>query len=190
MNASSLRDRIKQRILILDLNVREVERMCKFSPSHLSDIMSGRKKTLKDDALSALAKILKTSVNWLQCGVGPPSTDPQDEEKALVSAAFRKLAAAQSLQSVTDGVSTVGELEDASILLIALNLHIGACSFFVDSFESGLAQGVILDPALAVPENEYARGLFACSFIQVSAKKLVRQSSDVSYAIVDAKRRN
>ncbi len=189
MNASGLRERIEQRVKALDLNVRQVERMCEFSPSHLSDIMSGRKKTLKAGALSALAKVLKTSESWLQCGVGPPSTDPQDMEKASVAAAFRKLAAAPP-QSVTDGVSTVGELEDASVLLIALNLHTGACSFFVDSLESGLAQGVILDPALAVPENEYARGLFAFSFIQVSAKKLVRQSSEVSYAIFDAKRRN
>ncbi len=190
MNASGFRDRIEQRVKALDLNVREVERMCEFSPSHLSDIVSGRKKTLKAGALSVLAKVLKTSESWLQCGAGPPSTDPQDMEKASVAAAFRKLAAAQPPQSVTDGVSTVGELEDASILLIALNLHTGACSFFVDSLESGLAQGVILDPALAVPENEYARGLFAFSFIQVSAKKLVRRSSEVSYAIVDAKRRN
>jgi hypothetical protein len=120
----------------------------------------------------------------------PPATNPQDLEKALASAAFRKLDASQWLQSVTDRLSMVGGLEDASILLIALDRETGECSFRIDSVESELARGVIIDPALAIPENEYARGLFACSFIKVSAKKLVRQSSDVSYAIVDAKRRN
>jgi transcriptional regulator with XRE-family HTH domain len=188
MTASNLRDRIEQRIKALDLNVREVERMCEFSPSHLSDIMLGRKKTLKDDALSALAKVLNTSESWLQCGVGPPSTGPQDVEKASVAATFRKLAAAQPLQTITDGVSAVGRLEDASILLTALDLQTGECNFFVDSVESKRAQAVIIDPALAILENEYVRGFAARSFIRVSSKKLVRQSSDVIYAIVDAKR--
>ena len=130
---------------------------------------------LKDGPLATLAKVLHADKVWLLHGV------------VSNSEASRKLAS-PPLQSAMDGVSEVGSLEDASILLIALNLQNGECGFFIDSVKSELAQGIIIDPALAIQENEYARGFVARCFIRVSAKRLVRQSADVIYVIVDAKK--
>lgn len=186
--ASSFKDRVQQRLQELDLNVAEAERLCGFKKTHLSDITLGRKLTLKADALATLARVLKTTVVWLLHGIGPMSTDPRDLQNAEVAEALDRIAASHATRAVVDGVSSVGDLEDMTILLTALDLSSGECRFLSGCVKSASEAGCIIDPALRVAGNEYAKGFAERRFISVSAKKLVRNDGGPIYAIVDVKK--
>jgi hypothetical protein len=82
-------------------------------------------------------------------------------------------------------VASVGQLENIMILLTALDLSGGECSFLVGCVSSAVETGYIIDPALMVAGNEYAKGFAERRFISVSAKKLVRKDGESFYAIVD-----
>jgi hypothetical protein len=185
--ASSFKDRVQQRLRDLDLNVAEAERLCGFKKTHLSDITLGRKLSLKADALSTLAKVLKTTVVWLLHGIGPMSTDPRDLHDSEVAVALGRLASSNATRSIIDGIASVGALEDMMILLTALDLSGGECSFLSGCVQSAVEHGYIIDPALRVAGNEYARGFAERRFISVSAKKLVKNDGEAIYAIVDVK---
>ena len=181
MGTTTFRDRIKKRLKALDLGVAEVERQAEFPRTYLADLLSGKKKTLKDDALARLAGVLKTTDIWLLREAGPETT----ERPASRAAAPRDILPTSSYPFDILSISDVGNGENADIVIVRLDMSSGECLFHEKAASGVTRRGIVVDPALFLANNAYASHMAARRVLRVLLKRVTIAPGDEISFILD-----
>jgi phage repressor protein C with HTH and peptisase S24 domain len=77
-------DRVRKRLDKLGLNPFEAARLGKLERTYISDLLDGRKKTVRTDKIPNLALALNTTVDWLTNGFGPEDVSEPTKPAATV----------------------------------------------------------------------------------------------------------
>lgn len=157
--------RVRSRIKALRLTVAEVERTGGWNPGYILDLTNGRKKAIDYENLAKLARILKTTDAWLLRGDAV-------EQRAHSPAGGRAVH--------------VGGRFEAVALIKRMDLDTGECGIALDGAE--VVAGVIIDPALQLPGNAYARAMFEMSPIRILAKRVTLENGTTSVTILDGEK--
>jgi transcriptional regulator with XRE-family HTH domain len=94
---SPVAERIKwARQRVPSLSAREVARLAQLQPSHVSLIESGAVANVRVDTLTALARVLGCSLDWLVNGIGDAPDDDAVRAAVALAAASRPRRADES----------------------------------------------------------------------------------------------
>lgn len=181
----TLIDRIRKRIDKLGTNVAKVERDSGLTHAFVSDVMLGRKKTLKPEALKKVASTLRTTEVWLTHGHGAESTDEQETKSASVSATNRQSASERFLVEFTD-LKSVSDASWHSIHIYSLNLRTAGVSFY-DANQTSI-DGIIVDPGHWIANSPYARSMSLQHPLRVSIKIVEKSNGNRVYTILDCEK--
>jgi transcriptional regulator with XRE-family HTH domain len=183
MGTMTFKDRIKRRLNALDLSVAEAERCAELPRTYLADLLSGKKKTLKDDALARLATVLKTTDIWLLREAGAETLD-QPEGRAP---AFQGIPPTSSYPFDTSEISDVGNGENADIVIVRLDISSGECLFHDKAGSAAVRIGIVVDPALFLANNAYASHMAARRALRVLLKRVTLASgAEISFILDNA----
>jgi transcriptional regulator with XRE-family HTH domain len=178
----ALRQRIRERIAALGTNVAEVERRSGFTHSFLHDFLAGKKQSMRGDSLERLANTLEADLNWLVLGRGVVQIESPAPEVRF--APLGNLPA--SAKGLAEQITEVQPTFAAQILIDSLNVATGEMVCRMNDAPQAQC-GFIVDPAVFLPENPYARALSSRRPIAVEAKRLVLKGDRCLLAIIDAK---
>jgi transcriptional regulator with XRE-family HTH domain len=180
MGTLTFKDRIKKRLSAVGLSVAEAERLAELPRTYLADLLSGKKKTLKDDALARLAAVLKTTDIWLLREAGPESLD-EPGGRAPASQGHTP-APSDAFDSSEVAVVKQGEKED--ILIVRLDIVSGECLFHEKAASGAQRRGIVVDPELFLANSSYASHMAARRVLRVLLKRVTLASgAEISFIL-------
>ncbi|MCW2275091.1 transcriptional regulator with XRE-family HTH domain [Rhodoblastus acidophilus] len=172
------RKRIKARIEELGLSVAEVERRCGFRPSYIHELLSGKKQTMRGDAMQKLASVLKTSDIWLLRGIGAPDAEVED----VFSGENQNV---QQYPEAIRGAKSVDAVRELTLIIDGLTNSTGEVTFRLLGANSA-HRGFVADPAFFVADNIFLNSFLTKRAISARAKLVHTNDGKKVVVIVDA----
>lgn len=171
------RRRIKARIDELGMSVAEVERRCGFRASYIHELLSGKKQSMRGDAMQKLASVLKTSDLWLMRGIGSP--DAEAEEALAIEHIAPQFAEAMK------GATSVEKGRELNVVIDGLTNSTGEVTFRLLG-ATAVHRGYVVDPAFFVPDNIFLNSFLTKRAISAQAKIVNTEDGKRFVVIVDA----
>ena len=114
--AKDLKLRIEGRLAALHLNPFEAARACGLERNFINDILTERKRSVRGENLSKLAKGLQTTEVWLLSGVAPES--PEGERSSNDAGVTAPASIPQPMRLTNDDIIPRSQIAGAGVLPI------------------------------------------------------------------------
>lgn len=188
--AEGIRRRIRERMAFLHTNQDAIDKKCGFGHGFLNDFLVGRKHSMNADAMGRLIEALETTRDYLLLGQGSsgfvssenPISQASDQ---IVLAPFQGFPAASAgyLASMASQISGVSDLHPAEIAIESLDLVTGEIMFRA-ARDAKRNKGVVLDPAVFLANNDYARAFASREPLAIFGKTVTFQSGQTFLAVL------
>ena len=176
-NAEELRRRINERIAALHTTQAAINEKCGFKHSFLNDFLVGKKHSMLGGAMSKLIDALETTGDYLILGKGSPTIGSAASGLPIPPASLGfYFAAVAEIAEVTD-------LQPAEIAIESLDLMTGEI-MFRGSGDANRNKGVVLDPAVYVANNDYAKAFASREPLAIFGKIITLRSGHSFLAVL------
>lgn len=175
MTEVTISDRIQRRLAALKMTVVDAERLAGVRRTYIADIVSRRKKQVRQ--LAPIARALRTTEAWLLTGIGP--------EDAIYGDCEATCAPASVVGIDPPNFSVSAAFEDR-IVITGLDVSTGTCSYKSTSKDGEFRKAKIIDPALTTVDSIYVQSLSRGRPIVALIKERLKDTDVVETFIVDA----
>jgi transcriptional regulator with XRE-family HTH domain len=171
---TELGERISRRAEALGKSIKSLEREIGVADCYISDVIGGRKQSVRASVIGNLASALKTTQTWLLRGIGPESVKP---------APTAKIADLGKDCIAVGPFSHIEASRQAEIVITGLDMGTRQCAFMLDDQR---LRGAIVDPSIRMPGNVYAASMMRIEPILVLMKDAITESGERISFIIDA----